>query len=541
MFCINAMSRFCLLSLIAAALAVDMSACGNQETCETQQTHVPVHDELESEDFGVQFVQKRTESKRMQAVPISRGNQIHKAPTSRANFIKKDEKDPFGDSIQALMMGLNKQADEYELVGEGSCQDVTGSHGTDYLEFIESKNESDPHTNCQKWCSENQNCTGYDDREEGCVFYRIAISESSKSTALYKCYKKVKANGKEVNSSTIAILDLNGSEVVVPAEERKDAAELNETEAEKCIRFRINPAESLRSYSSVLNDSAPGTGNAQSQLQVKAAWLSKVDEPGEYMIMDMGQETSIKGVITQARGNKSYNYVTEFAVQTSLDGKQWSNVSGTFENTPEGFTENFFPGETKTRYMKLVVVDWNAKIAMRAGAILCEPPDTLLKRIAVPPGLKAPDPSTCSWIVMNPPEKQRTYSSVYWDDGPGFGNAESMLDSPQAWTAKNNEADEYMIIDLGAITFIRGVLTQCRMDKPTHYVKKYAVAYSSDGAKWTDVGGPLLRSKKAYTRSIEGTFPSLIAARYVKLIVKEWRNTISMRAGAVVCAPTSST
>ena len=39
----------------------------------------------------------------------------------------------------------------------------------------------------------------------------------------------------------------------------------------------------------------------------------------------------------------------------------------------------------------------------------------------------------------DPPEASRTYSSVWANDAPGYRHGRSMLDSSQAWSAKNPE------------------------------------------------------------------------------------------------------
>ena len=50
---------------------------------------------------------------------------------------------------------------------------------------------------------------------------------------------------------------------------------------------------------------------------------------------------------------------------------------------------------------------------------------------------------------FNPPETSRSYSSVHAGDAIGTGHARSMLGSEQAWSARHNDHDEWMIVDLG--------------------------------------------------------------------------------------------
>merc|ERR1712185_126728 len=46
--------------------------------------------------------------------------------------------------------------------------------------------------------------------------------------------------------------------------------------------------------------------------------------------------------------------------------------------------------------------------------------------------------STDAGHVVNPPESSRRYSSIWGDNAIGTGHARSMLDSSQAWSAKEN-------------------------------------------------------------------------------------------------------
>lgn len=451
-------------------LAADVPACGDKATCAQA-------DELSSEGTGVQFVQKRV-SKRMQAV--------------------------------------EDQSDEYDEIGDGSCLDITGSHGTDLLKYNITK---DKPADCAKKCSKDLTCTGYDNRKEGCVYYKIAIVESNKGSSLYKCYKKVKAGGKSVQDVE---------------ESKKDAGV--EASDVGCRLFQYNPAESLRSYSSVLKDDN-GTGNT-SMLHTNRSWRAAVDQPGQWMIMDMGKVTKIRGVVTQARSNREYESVKIFTCETSVDGKTWKPVEGKFIGSERLFPlDAMFPEPVQGRYLKIVVKQWNTHISMRAAAILCEDHETKMERVTM---TKLPkDTDTCSWARVNPIEEARTYSSVYWDDKPGTGSAQSMLDSAQAWTAAESKEGEWMLMDLGAEMAVRGILTQARMDRPWESVKKFEVQYSVDGSEWTDEKEEL-KSSSEYVRVKEAKFSKLILARYIKLIVKSWRSKISMRAGAMVCAPTSS-
>jgi len=290
-----------------------------------------------------------------------------------------------------------------------------------------------------------------------------------------------------------------------------DLLDLAET---NCDSSTSNPAESSRTYSSVYNDVAPGGAPyAQSMLDSATAWTAKQAAVGEYMIIDVGEVTKIVGVITQASAYLTWEYVTAFTVQYSTDGSVWQDISGTFTGSwSSDKLEARFPTGVEARYVKLVAQSWVNWISMRAGAIVSD------------------------LVEVNPAESSRTYSSVHLGDAHGGGHARSMLDSPQAWVAKQAVAGEYMIIDVGQEAWIYGVITQCRADLYWEYVTSFTVQYSSDGFTWQDITGTFVGSSSA--NKLEAKFPSAVYAQYVKIVAQAWINWVSMRAGVLACKTT---
>ena len=66
-----------------------------------------------------------------------------------------------------------------------------------------------------------------------------------------------------------------------------------------------------------------------------------------------------------------------------------------------------------------------------------------------------------------------------------------MLDSVQAWSALDDgtgqaAANQWMQIDLGALKYVAGVVTQGRQDD-VQWVTGYTVSTSTDGSTWTPV------------------------------------------------------
>lgn len=136
---------------------------------------------------------------------------------------------------------------------------------------------------------------------------------------------------------------------------------------------------------------------------------------------------------------------------------------------------------------------------------------------------------------MNPPEGQRSYSSVHKNEAAGKGHARSMLDSAQAWSAGKNEVGQWMCIDLGSTIDVQGVVTQGRVaPHDAQRVTTFTVQYSSDGSNWTDIAGTFTGGAK--NAKVEAVFPTPVKARYVKIVVQTWEKHISMRAGVLLPA-----
>jgi len=142
--------------------------------------------------------------------------------------------------------------------------------------------------------------------------------------------------------------------------------------------------------------------------------------------------------------------------------------------------------------------------------------------------------------TIDPPEKNRTYSSIYGDNTIGTGHARSMLMSPQGWSAKVNDIHQWMIIDAGSvINSINGLMVANRGDNYRNQVVTeigvdYATIDSDDNIhQWNQVG-------TFDTGLVEGhgtswvKFSPPIQARIVRIRPLSWRNRISLRCSFIV-------
>jgi hypothetical protein len=136
--------------------------------------------------------------------------------------------------------------------------------------------------------------------------------------------------------------------------------------------------------------------------------------------------------------------------------------------------------------------------------------------------------TTCT--LLNPPECDRTYSSVYGDQACGTGHARSMLGSPQAWSARVNNAGQWMRIDAGSALLVYGVRTQARASH-NQKVTEFTVQHSTDDSAWSNVDGGARFTDAS--GELDARFFTPVMAQYIRITVVSWASHISMRAGLI--------
>ena len=100
----------------------------------------------------------------------------------------------------------------------------------------------------------------------------------------------------------------------------------------------MNPEESARNYSSIVDGDAIGTGHAQSMLDSDRSWSAGTNQEDEWMQIDLGAVMSVFGAVTQGRGDPccSNQTVTRFAVNHSLDENTWIELPERFDGGGPG-------------------------------------------------------------------------------------------------------------------------------------------------------------------------------------------------------------
>eukprot|EP01084_Bolivina_argentea_P131357 231870_1 len=81
-------------------------------------------------------------------------------------------------------------------------------------------------------------------------------------------------------------------------------------------------------------------------------------------------------------------------------------------------------------------------------------------------------------------QEQHSCSSVYNEDAPGFGHNSGTLDSNQAWSAKENNHQQWYQIDAIIPIFVKGCIVQGRKNCD-QWIKTFKIEYSEEnGQEW---------------------------------------------------------
>jgi len=87
-------------------------------------------------------------------------------------------------------------------------------------------------------------------------------------------------------------------------------------------------ADSQRSYSSIWDNNAIGTGHARGRLDSVQGWSSMHNAVGQYMQLTLSTVSSVCGAITLGRADCCGQFVSSFKAQASTDCTTFVDVDG---------------------------------------------------------------------------------------------------------------------------------------------------------------------------------------------------------------------
>jgi len=115
-------------------------------------------------------------------------------------------------------------------------------------------------------------------------------------------------------------------------------------------------------------------GVTYSRLDSGHSWYPSNRRVGDWLQIDLGKPCLIAGVVTQGRHGQTYQRVTEYTVELSLDALVWISLNVTFDAHSEradisDHVVNLFSKGHLARYAKITIEGYDEHPAMRANVL----------------------------------------------------------------------------------------------------------------------------------------------------------------------------
>lgn len=200
----------------------------------------------------------------------------------------------------------------------------------------------------------------------------------------------------------------------------------------------------------------------------------------EWFQVDLGKSRIIRG-ITTAGNPDAQEWVTQYKLLYNIHGPRYnfnyySEPYGKVKTIPGNTNNNetatyFFKGHFTARFLRLEPLAFHSWISLQMDVLICA--------------------IGCSGVPLingkNKLNNDRLAATSEID--PEHGPFRSRLNTPAkgryggAWTARYNDAHQYIQADLGDLIQVVSIATQGRQDQ-AEWVTSYNISYSQDGKVW---------------------------------------------------------
>ncbi|XP_055012839.1 coagulation factor V, partial [Boleophthalmus pectinirostris] len=269
------------------------------------------------------------------------------------------------------------------------------------------------------------------------------------------------------------------------------------------------------------------------------AWST--DEDNSWIQVDFQRPVVISQISTQGAKQMFYSqYVKKYAISYSHDRRKWTFYKGDSKSVRKIFIGNQEAYETKTntffppvigRFIRLHPVEWYDKPTVRMEFYGCE-----LDGCSVPLGMESRQ------IKDHQISASSTASSWYggpWKPSFARLNKQGTIN---AWQAMTNDLHQWLQVELPQIKKITGLVTQgAKALGKEMYVISFSLQYSSDGLHWTDYTDDEAILSKTFIANTNNSdhvrnyiYPPIFS-RFIRIIPKSWKNTITMRIELLGC------
>ncbi|XP_027046414.1 uncharacterized protein LOC113674139 [Pocillopora damicornis] len=259
------------------------------------------------------------------------------------------------------------------------------------------------------------------------------------------------------------------------------------------------------------------------------AWVAKYRNTKQWLQIDLRQMCIIKGIATQGR-REAHQWVSSYVVSYSKDGRRFRAyaVGGRVKR----FRGNYDIYHTvaqrvspfiRARYIRIHPKTWRSYIAMRVELYGCRYKEYVCDR---PLGMQSGRIKNAAITASSQWDKNH----ASWLARLGNMRRGRLMG---AWSAKKNNYNQWIQVDLHRSMKVTGLATQGRYEA-AQWVTAFYVLYSADGVKfakvknWWDVVKTFPANVDRYSIR-NNPLPYPIYGRFVRLQMRGWRSHISMR------------
>ncbi|CAH3032614.1 unnamed protein product, partial [Porites lobata] len=266
------------------------------------------------------------------------------------------------------------------------------------------------------------------------------------------------------------------------------------------------------------------------------SWSAKYNNLDQWLQIDLGSKHEVTGLATQGR-NGYGQWVTKYKVQYSVNGVNFQYYMEQTQAAIKEFVGNAdqdtvvyrkLSHAIRARYIRFRPTAWHGHISMRVEVYGCKECQDAL-------GMESGEISN-----------GQVSASSEWDGSHAAIQArlyfEAAPDKAGSWSAKYNNLDQWLQIDLGSKHEVTGLATQGR-NGYGHWVTKYKVQYSDNGVNfqyyiYMEQGQAAIKEFVGNADQDTVVYHKLrhaIKARYIRFQPTAWHGHISMRVEVYGC------
>ncbi|RMX52485.1 hypothetical protein pdam_00013777, partial [Pocillopora damicornis] len=247
------------------------------------------------------------------------------------------------------------------------------------------------------------------------------------------------------------------------------------------------------------------------------AWSARANDMKQWIQVNLRQLTRVTKVAIQGRQDHP-QWVTAFKISYSLDGKHFKYQEKIYNgnNDQNSVVVNTLVEPIVARFIRLHPYVWHRHISLRMELYGC----TLGQECKSPLGME-------NYRIPN----SAITASSEWDANHGPTNAR--LNRPSgsgktgAWSAKRNDANQWIQVTFSEVTKVTGVGIQGRYDY-NQWVTKFKVSYSRDGIHFV-ILSKIYQGNNNRNGIVLNDLGTSIIARVVRINPVEWYGHISLR------------